>query len=143
MNRGSSSEYTIYKPTLRDAAREEEGRCINDEGGTTTSTTAALRRQSLARARQHGVSGKIAALIVATTEMKPHRRAPPRSETTTDREMMALMQLMPAYVDTLRARPESLLTRFLGAHSLRLHGRVIYFVVMKNVFHGARTLHEK
>ena len=48
-----------------------------------------------------------------------------------------------SYVDTLRARPDSLLVRYLGAHSLRLHGRVIYFVVMKNVFHGARTLHEK
>lgn len=44
---------------------------------------------------------------------------------------------MQDYLSYLIANPNSLIVRFLGAHSLTLYNRVLYFVVMLNVFSKA------
>mmetsp|Transcript_24984 Transcript_24984/g.36876 ORF Transcript_24984/g.36876 Transcript_24984/m.36876 type:complete len:952 (-) Transcript_24984:91-2946(-) len=58
-------------------------------------------------------------------------------KTTTKGENQALLDIMKDYVSYLIANPNSLIVRFLGAHSLTLYNRVLYFVVMLNVFSKA------
>lgn len=58
-------------------------------------------------------------------------------KTTTKSENQALLDIMQDYLSYLIANPNSLIVRFLGAHSLTLYGRVLYFVVMLNVFSKA------
>lgn len=58
-------------------------------------------------------------------------------KTTTKGENQALLDIMQDYLSYLIANPNSLIVRFLGAHSLTLYGRVLYFVVMLNVFSKA------
>lgn len=58
-------------------------------------------------------------------------------KTTTKNEINSLLNIMKEYLSYLIANPNSLLVRFLGAHSLTMYGRVLYFVVMLNVFSKA------
>lgn len=58
-------------------------------------------------------------------------------KTTTKSENQALLDVMKEYLSYLIANPNSLIVRFLGAHSLTMYGRVLYFVVMLNVFSKA------
>jgi hypothetical protein len=58
-------------------------------------------------------------------------------KTTTKNEINSLLKIMKDYLSYLIANPNSLLVRFLGAHSLTMYGRVLYFVVMLNVFQKA------
>ncbi len=58
-------------------------------------------------------------------------------KTTTEAESIALRNIMENYVEYIKVNPNSLIVRFLGAHSLTLYGRRLFFVVMLNVFAGA------
>jgi hypothetical protein len=55
-------------------------------------------------------------------------------KTTTKSESLALHGIMPQYVQHLKANPNSLVCRFLGAHCITMYGNELYFVVMLNVF---------
>jgi hypothetical protein len=58
-------------------------------------------------------------------------------KTTSKAENQVLLDMMKDYVGYLIANPNSLIVRFLGAHSLTMYNRVLYFVVMLNVFSDA------
>ena len=58
-------------------------------------------------------------------------------KTTSKAENQVLLDMMKDYVSYLIANPNSLIVRFLGAHSLTMYNRVLYFVVMLNVFSKA------
>lgn len=58
-------------------------------------------------------------------------------KTTTKGENEALLRIMQDYVGYLVANPHSLIVRFLGAHSITMYNRRLYFVVMLNVFSKA------
>ena len=45
-----------------------------------------------------------------------------------------LLRILDRYLEHLRGSPSSLLVRYLGLHTLTMHGRSFAFVVMKNVF---------
>lgn len=64
-------------------------------------------------------------------------------KTTTEDESEALRNIMEQYVDHIKKYPNSLICRFLGAHSLTLYGRKLFFVVMLNVFSGAEGFSER
>lgn len=49
-------------------------------------------------------------------------------------DMMALYRILPSYVTYLKSNPNSIIVRFLGAHSITMYGVTLYFVVMLNVF---------
>lgn len=55
-------------------------------------------------------------------------------KTMSETESIALRKSLPDYLVHLSAQPQSLLVRFLGAHSLTMYGVEIFFVVMLNVF---------
>ena len=54
-------------------------------------------------------------------------------KTTTKAESLPLHAIMPHYVQHLKANPNSLVCRFLGAHCITMYGNELYFVVMLNV----------
>lgn len=64
-------------------------------------------------------------------------------KTTTEDESEALRGIMDQYVEHIKKYPNSLICRFLGAHSLTLYGRKLFFVVMLNVFSGAEKFSER
>jgi hypothetical protein len=64
-------------------------------------------------------------------------------KTTTESESKALQDIMEHYVEHIKKYPHSLICRFLGAHSVTLYGRTLYFVVMLNVFSGAEGFSER
>lgn len=55
-------------------------------------------------------------------------------KTTSKDDMDCLLLFLPEFVTYLNKNPNSLLVRYLGAHSVTLHQQKLYFVVMKNVF---------
>jgi len=55
-------------------------------------------------------------------------------KTTSKQDMAALYRIIPKYVEYLKSNPNSLIVRFLGAHSIKMYGVNLYFVVMLNVF---------
>lgn len=55
-------------------------------------------------------------------------------KTTSKQDMAALYRIVPKYVEYLKTNPDSLIVRFLGAHSITMYGVKLYFVVMLNVF---------
>jgi hypothetical protein len=57
-------------------------------------------------------------------------------KTTSKREMMKLLQIMPDYVDHISTYPMSILTRYLSAHAIVMYNTTLYFVVMLNIFPG-------
>jgi len=65
-------------------------------------------------------------------------------KTMQQEECDVLLGMLPDYCEHIRQYPDSLLTRFYGCHSLRMYGRVMFFVVMGNVFitHG-KSIHER
>ena len=65
-------------------------------------------------------------------------------KTMTPSEFVVLMRILPAYVRYVEQNPKSLLTRFIGCHSIRLQSTgKIFFVVMTNIFYKAKHLHER
>lgn len=64
-------------------------------------------------------------------------------KTTTKDESEALQDIMENFVAHIKKYPNSLICRFLGAHSVTLYGRTLYFVVMLNVFSGAEGFSER
>lgn len=58
-------------------------------------------------------------------------------KTTTDREFLKLMQILPDYeryfMDELSSGHDPLITRFLGAHKIVMYDIPLYFVIMQNV----------
>ncbi len=64
-----------------------------------------------------------------------------KSMTSAEREV--LLEMLPAYHAHVKNHPESLLTRFLGCHSVSLsYTGELSFVVMENMFAGSNKLHE-
>jgi 1-phosphatidylinositol-4-phosphate 5-kinase len=62
-------------------------------------------------------------------------------KTLTTPEAGVLLQLLPSYVDYLTEHPHSLLTKFVGFHSVTLYNTSIYIVVMRSVFLTQKTIH--
>jgi 1-phosphatidylinositol-4-phosphate 5-kinase len=60
------------------------------------------------------------------------------AKSTSQAELLSLQKLMPKYVEYLTANPNSLLTRFLGAHCITMYGVELFFVVMLNCFPSRR-----
>jgi hypothetical protein len=55
-------------------------------------------------------------------------------KTTTLIELKALLSLLPSYISFVKANPNSLLARFIGAHCITMYSTKLYFIVMLNVF---------
>ena len=53
-------------------------------------------------------------------------------------ELLSLQKLMPQYVEYLTANPNSLITRFIGAHCITMYGVELHFLVMLNCFPSQR-----
>ncbi|KAA0159600.1 hypothetical protein FNF28_05804 [Cafeteria roenbergensis] len=65
-------------------------------------------------------------------------------KTTEATEMESLVGILPSYVQHLERNPNSLLTRFLGCHAIRMYGHTMFFVVINNVITGGgRRIHER
>ncbi len=61
----------------------------------------------------------------------------------TEEEHQVLLDILPSYHDYIITHPNTLLTRFMGCHSVRLgYTGKLYFCVMKNVFNGTNKIHE-
>lgn len=61
-------------------------------------------------------------------------------KTVAQHEATCLLSILDQYLDYLTKRPESLLVRFLGLHSICMYGNEFAFVVMKNVFPSGERL---
>lgn len=55
-------------------------------------------------------------------------------KTVAKHEASTLLKILDKYISYLQSRPESLLVRFLGLHSISMYGNEFQFVVMKNIF---------
>jgi hypothetical protein len=64
---------------------------------------------------------------------------------TMEREELAvLIEMLDEYVSHLERNPNSLVTRFLGCHAIRMYGRMMYFAVLNNVLTGqGHAIHER
>jgi 1-phosphatidylinositol-4-phosphate 5-kinase len=60
------------------------------------------------------------------------------AKSTSKSELQSLLNLMPQYVDYLTRNPNSLISRFLGAHCITMYGVELYFIVMLNCFPPSR-----
>ena len=60
------------------------------------------------------------------------------AKSTPKNELLSLVKLMPAYVAYLLNNPNSLITRFVGAHCITMYGVELHFVVMLNCFPAQR-----
>jgi hypothetical protein len=56
------------------------------------------------------------------------------AKSTTKSELVSLLNMMPNYIKYLVANPNSLISRFLGAHCITMYGVELYFIVMLNIF---------
>jgi 1-phosphatidylinositol-4-phosphate 5-kinase len=65
-------------------------------------------------------------------------------KTTQLDEISVLIEMLEEYVEHLERNPNSLVTRFLGCHAIRMYGHTMYFVVINNVLtsHG-KSIHER
>lgn len=61
-------------------------------------------------------------------------------KTVAQHEATCLLGILDQYLNYLTRRPESLLVRFLGLHSICMYGNEFAFVVMKNVFPSGERL---
>ena len=55
-------------------------------------------------------------------------------KTLSESEMNKLLDILPRYTIYLEDHPNSLLTKYLGAHAIVMYDTTIYFVVMLNFF---------
>ena len=61
----------------------------------------------------------------------------------TEEEHHVLMDILPSYHAYLIEHPKSMLTKFVGCHSVALsYTGKVYFCVMRNIFYGAKKIHE-
>ena len=58
-------------------------------------------------------------------------------------EAKALHDRVEAFIAHIRRCPNSLLTRYLGSHSLSLYQQEFHFVVMKDVFYRAKPINAR
>ena len=58
-------------------------------------------------------------------------------------EAELLIELLPSYAAYMSAQPNSLLSRFVGFHSVCLYSLTLYFVVMQSVFVTRLAIHER
>lgn len=64
-------------------------------------------------------------------------------KTLTKGEAEFLITLLPYYTDYMASHPDSLLTKFLGFHSVKLYTLTLYFVVMESVFLTQHKIHAR
>ena len=55
-------------------------------------------------------------------------------KTHSEEEIFALQNILPQYIAHLEENPTSLLTRYVGAHSIHIYGKEIFFAVMTSIF---------
>ena len=61
----------------------------------------------------------------------------------TQEEFHVLMTILPSYHNYIIAHPKTMLTRFMGCHSVQMqYTGNVYFCVMMNCFHGSQKIHE-
>ena len=54
------------------------------------------------------------------------------AKSTNKNDILDIQKLLPSYIEYLTKHPNSLITRFLGAHCITMYGIDLYFVVMLN-----------
>lgn len=64
-------------------------------------------------------------------------------KTTQYDEIIGLQLILSKYRDYLAANPHSLMTKIIGAHSITMYGKIIYFIVQQNIFPASENLSER
>ena len=64
-------------------------------------------------------------------------------KTVEKHEASTLLNILDQYLTYLQSRPDSLLVRFLGLHSISMYGNEFNFVVMKNIFPSNIRMNDK
>jgi 1-phosphatidylinositol-4-phosphate 5-kinase len=64
-------------------------------------------------------------------------------KTVAKHEGRTLLKILDRYLSYLQSRPDSLLVRFLGLHSISMYGNEFNFVVMKNIFPPRVRMNDK
>lgn len=64
-------------------------------------------------------------------------------KTIAKHEAHTLLKILDRYLAYLQSRPDSLLVRFLGLHSISMYGNEFSFVVMKNIFPPRVRMNDK
>lgn len=64
-------------------------------------------------------------------------------KTVAPHEARTLLKILDRYLAYLQSRPDSLLVRFLGLHSISMYGNEFNFVVMKNIFPPRVRMNDK
>lgn len=76
--------------------------------------------------------GRSGAFMFFSSDQKCIAKSTPKGE------LLSLTKLMPKYVEYLMSNPNSLITRFLGAHCITMYGVELHFVVMLNCLPSQR-----
>ena len=64
-------------------------------------------------------------------------------KTLTTGESKFLVHFLPHYIKYMSNNPHSLISRFIGFHSMTMYNLTIYFIVMQSVFLTPRKIHER